>query len=924
MAMGSGHPDGTRLRGRTEECALLDELVSSVRRGESRSLLLRGEAGIGKSALLAYLVASAADLSVARATGVESEMELAFAGLHQLCAPLLGELDRLPAPQRDALRIVFGVTAGPAPDRFLVGLAALSLLSEAAEQRPLLCVVDDAQWLDQASALTLAFVARRLLAEPVGLVFAAREPGEELHHVPDLEVRGLVNGDARALLNSSVPFALDERVRDRILAETRGNPLALVELPRGLTPTQLAGGFGIPPARDLSKRIENSYARRVTTLPEQARHLLLVAAAEPVGDPLLLQSACDHLEIALSAVDATDGLLAVDERVTFRHPLARSAVYRSAGARERRAAHLALAHVTDRETDPDRRAWHLASAAAGPDEEVAHELERSADRAKARGGQAAAAAFLQRAVALTGDPERRGDRALAAAQANLAAGAFDVALRLLAIAETTPLDELGQARIDLLRAEIAFAQRRGGDAPFLLLQAAKRLEPLDVRLARDTYLDAWGAALFAGHLAVPGGGLADVSRAASTAPGPANGSVPRDVLLDGLALIFAEGMAAATPLLQRAVIAFNGSEASADEVLRWGWLAARAAIWLWDYDAGLEIPTRAVQLARDSGALEVLAVANNVCGQAAVWGGDFELAVLMATEVEAVKEATGSRIGPYAAISLVGYRGREAEASPLIGGVIDGAGANRQGTAVQYAHWAGAVLMNGLGRYEEAAASASKAVEALPDVFIATWALSELIEAATRTGDVEHAQQALDRLEEQTDATDADWALGIRALARALVGDSDATERSYLEAIDRLGRTRLRPNLARARLLYGEWLRREQRRVHARAELRAAHELFESIGMDAFAERARAELLATGERARKRTPDTRDDLTPQERQIARLARDGLSNPEIGAQLFLSPRTVEWHLRKVFGKLGVRSRRDLRKVLSNNEAQPPSL
>ena len=455
--MGSGLPGGTRSWGREQECALLDELVSTVRRGESRSLVLRGEAGIGKTALLEYLVDSAADLSIVRATGIESEMELAFAGLHQLCAPLLGRLDRLPAPQRDALRIVFGLTAGPAPDRFLVGLAALSLVSEAAEQRPLLCVVDDAQWLDQTSALTLAFVARRLLAEPVGLVFAAREPGEELQHVPTLEVRGLVNGDARALLNSTVPFALDERVRDRILAETRGNPLALVELPRGLTPTQLAGGFGIPEARDLSKRIEISYARRLTTLPEHARHLLLVAAAEPVGDPLLLRGACDRLEIALSAVDATDGLLAVDERVTFRHPLARSAVYRSAGGPERRAAHLALAQVTDRDADPDRRAWHLAAAAAGPDEEVAHELELSAGRAKARGGQAAAAAFLQRAVALTGDPARRAGRALEAAQANLGAGAFDVARRLLAIAEAGPLDELGRARIDLLRAEIVFA-----------------------------------------------------------------------------------------------------------------------------------------------------------------------------------------------------------------------------------------------------------------------------------------------------------------------------------------------------------------------------------------------------------------------------------------------------------------------------------
>ena len=920
MAKATGPPGPARLWGREQACTLLDDLVSAVRRGESRSLVLRGEAGIGKTALLEHLIESASDLEVARAMGVESDMELAFASLHQLCGPMLDRLERLPDPQREALGIAFGLSAGPAPDRFLVGLAVLSLISDLAEERPLLCIVDDAQWLDHASALTLAFVARRLLAEPVGLVFAAREPGEELQHVPDLEVRRLVNGDARALLSSTVRFTLDERVRDRILAETRGNPLAMVELPRGLTPTQLAGGFGMPEARDLSKRIESSYARRLETLPEYARRLLLIAAAEPVGDPLLLQQACSRLGITLSAVDATDGLLAVDERVTFRHPLARSAVYRSAGGAERRQAHLALAQVTDRNIDPDRRAWHLAAAAAGPDEAVARELELSAGRAKARGGEAAAAAFLQRAVALTGDPARRADRALAAAQASLGAGAFDVARGLLTTAEAGPLDELGRARIDLLHAEIVFAQSRGSDAPLLLLQAARRLEPLDVRLSRNTYLDAWGAALFAGHLASAGGSLLDVSRAAAAAPNPADGALPRDLLLDGLALIFTDGPRAAEPVLRRAIAAFTSSEVSVEEVLRWGWLAARAAIWLWDYDSGLEIPECAVQHARDSGALEVLAVADNVCGQAAAWGGDFELATLLAAEVEAVKEATGSRIGPYAAISLVGLRGREAEASELIERVITGATASGQGTAVQYAHWAKAVLMNSLGRYEEALAAAVEATGGTPQIFIAAWALSELIEAATRTGNAEQARDALARLGEQTLGSDADWALGSYAHSRALLGEGEAAESSYREAIDRLGRTRLRPNLARAYLLYGEWLRRENRRADARAQLRAAHELFETIGMEAFAERARGELAATGERVRKRAAETRDELTPQERQIARLARDGLSNPEIGAQLFLSPRTVEWHLRKVFAKLEIRSRKDLPNALPESESQ----
>ncbi len=908
------------LLGRADECTLLDGLVDDIRRGTSRSLVLRGEAGIGKTALLQYLVESASDLTVVRAVGVESEMELAFASLHQLCAPLLDRLDRLPGPQREALRIVFGLTAGPPPERFLVGLAVLSLVSEAAEERPLLYVVDDAQWLDRTSALTLAFVARRLLAEPAGFVFAAREPGEELRHLPGLEVPGLLDSDARALLGSTVRFALDRPVRDRILAETRGNPLALLELPRGLTPTQLAGGLGLPEARNLSKRIEKSYTRRLETLPEDTRRLLLVAAAEPVGDPLLLRRACDHLGIAPSAVDATDGLLALEERVTFRHPLARSAVYRSAAGPERRAAHSALAEVTSRSADPDRRAWHLAAAAAGPDEEVARELELSASRAQARGGLAAAAALLQRSVALTGDPARRADRALAAAQASLGAGAFDVSRGLLAAAEAGPLDELGRARVDLLQAEVAFAQNRGSDAPVLLLQAARKLETLDVRLSRDTYLDAWAAGLFAGRLAGAGGSLLDVSRAVVSAHGPADPPLPCDLLLDGLALIFTEGRSAAVPVLRRAVAAFAGTEVSVAEILRWGWLASRAANFVWDHDRCLEIGRRAVQLARDSGALEVLAVADNACGQAAAFGGDFVSAALLIAEVDAVKEATRTRIGPYAAIALAGIRGQEAAATELISGVVTAATASGQGTAVQYAQWANSVLLNGLGRYEAALAAAREASEGVPELFIATWALSELIEAATRTDNAGLANAALARLGEHAEGVDTDWALGIHARSRALLSDGETAERWYRHAIGCLGRTRLRPELARGHLLYGEWLRRENRRVDARAELRAAHDMFESIGMEAFAERARGELQATGEKVRRRALETRDDLTAQELQIARLARDGLSNPEIGARLFLSPRTVEWHLRKVFTKLDIRSRQELSRALPSSDSE----
>ena len=647
---------------------------------------------------------------------------------------------------------------------------------------------------------------------------------------------------------------------------------------------------------------------------------MLVAAAEPVGDPLILQRACDRLGIALTVVDATDGLLIVDERVTFCHPLARSAVYRSADGPDRRAAHLALAESTDRDVDPDRRAWHLAAAAAGPREEVARELEHSAGRAQARGGLAAAAALLQRSVALTSDPTRRAERALAAAEASLGAGAFEVARGLMTAAEAGPLDELGRARVDLLQAEVAFAQNRGSEAPLLLLQAAKKLETLDVRLSRNTYLDAWSAGLFAGRLARAGGSLLDVCRAAAAAPRPADPPLACDLLLDGLALVFTQGRPAAAPLLKRAVAAFASGEVSADEVLRWGFLASRAANLVWDHTRSLEIGSRTVHLARDAGVLEVLAAADNACGQAAAFGGDFATAALLIAEVDAVKEATGTRIGPYAAMALAALRGQEAAAADLIEGVITQATGGGQGTAVQYANWARSVLMNGVGRYEEALAAAVEATQQTPELFVATWALSELIEAATRTDNRELAQEALVRLDEHTDLVDTEWALGVQVRCRALLSEGGTAEHCYRDAVGRLGRTRLRPELARAHLLYGEWLRRENRRVDARAELRTAHELFVTIGMEAFAERARAELQATGERVRRRVVETRDNLTPQELQIARLARGGLSNAEIGARLFLSPRTVEWHLRKVFAKLGIHSRQELSRALPSSDSE----
>jgi AAA ATPase domain len=504
----SARPDlNPALLDRQRERAALDGLLGGVRSRRGGALVVRGEAGVGKSALLEYAAGAAAGMRLVRAAGAESEMELAFASVHLLCAPLLDRVAGLPGPQRDALGVAFGLREGGAPDRFLVGLAVLTLLAEVAEDRPLLCVVDDAQWLDRASAQVLAFAARRLLAEPVGLVFAAREPGQELRGLAEVEVRGLPDQDARALLGSAVRFRLDEQVRDRIVAETGGNPLALLELPRGLGPAQLAGGFGLVGA--VPARIEQGFRRRIEVLPAQTRLLMLVAAAEPAGDPAVVWRAAGRLGIAAPAAEAAqaDGLLEIGARVLFRHPLVRSAVYAAAAAPERRAVHLALAGVTDRDRDPDRRAWHLAAAAAGPDEQVAAELERSAGRAQARGGMAAAAAFLARAVELTGEPARRSDRALAAAQANLQAGAFDAALELLATAEvggSGPLDGLRRAQVDLLRGQIAFASSAGSEAPALLLKAARQLEPLDAALARHTYLDAWSAALIAGEFARAG------------------------------------------------------------------------------------------------------------------------------------------------------------------------------------------------------------------------------------------------------------------------------------------------------------------------------------------------------------------------------------------------------------------------------------
>jgi DNA-binding CsgD family transcriptional regulator len=908
----------TELKDRRNERGVLDRLIDAVRGGESRTLVLRGDPGAGKTALLEYLAGRVpgAGCRLMRAAGVQSEMELPFAGLHLLCAPMLDHLDHLPVPQREALRTAFGLSGGPPPDRFLLGLAVLGLLSEAAGEWPLICVIDDEQWLDRASAQALGFVARRLAAEPVGLVFAARVPGEELAGVPELEVAGLSERGARALLDSALAGPLDARVRDLIVAETRGNPLALLELPQGLTPAELAGGFGLPGAAPLSGRIEDSFRRQLDALPAQTRRLLQLAAADPSGDRSLVWRAAGRAGIGVQAAEPAveAGLVEFGLQVRFRHPLVRSAVYRSAPFQERQQAHRILAEVTDPLADPDRRAWHRAQAAPEPDEDVAAELETSAGRARARGGLAAAAAFLERAVLLTADPARHAERTLAAAQANLRAGAFGKALTLLVTAEAGPLDELQSARADLLRGQVTFASGLGSDAPPLLLKAAKRFEPLNLDLARETYLAAWMAALFAGRLA-GAGDLLEVSRAARALPARAEAPRTVDLVLDGLARLVTDGPAAAAPTLRQVADAFSGEEISAEEILQWGWLAQAAASALWDDDAWREMLARQVRLARDAGALDQLPVNLGALGTAIAWSGDFDAAASLIAEADSVCEATGSRAAPFAAMMLAALRGDQAEAIPLIETTIAQATAEGQGIAVTYAHWVAAILHNGLGHYEEALAAAGRASEDTPGLYVSMWALPELIEAAARSGEARVARDALARLAETTRAGATDFGLGIEARSRALLSEPAAAEDLYREAIARLGRTRLRPELARGYLLYGEWLRRQNRRTDARAQLRAAHHMLSVMGAEAFAERARRELLATGETVRKRTAETPGTLTAQEASIARLARDGRTNPEIGAQLFLSARTVEWHLRKVFTKLGISSRRELRSALT---------
>ena len=909
------------LRGRQGECDTLSRLVASAQAGRSQVLVLRGEAGIGKTALLEFLADSARGCQVGRAAGVESELELAYAGLHQLCRPYLDRIGTLPAPQRAALGTAFGLRPGRAPDRFLLGLAVLTMLSEVAAEQPLIFVVDDAQWLDQASAQTLEFVARRLAAEQVGLVFAVRETYEEpiLAGLPELRLRGLGIDDAAALLESAVPGTLDPRVRNRILAESDGNPLALLELPRALTAAELAFGTAsrARSAVPLDNRLEQGFIRQLSALPQPSQQLLLAATAEPVGDLPLLWRAAQRLGIGADAVAEAEaaGLIELRDRVRFRHPLVRSAVYRSATPPQRREVHQALADATDPDLDPDRRAWHRACAAVGPDENIAAELERSADRAVSLGGLAAAAAFLETAAALTPDPARRAQRSLAAGQAKATAGAFGTALSLLAAAEAGPLDEAGQATIDLLRAQISYNSSHGNQALPMLLAAARRLEPLDGNLARGAYLDALSAALFAGRLASgPGPGMRQVAEAAREAPPPQAPS-KADLLLERVAVLYTDGYAASAPLLHRTVQAFGREGLTLDEAFHSAWVAAVAAVDLWD-DVHWDILSRRhLDVVRQAGALSLLPLALASRAIFDIHSGNLAAAAALVAESHWVAEVTGGEnaLTPIPEAWLAAMRGHEKHAEQLIQDTLNAATALGQGVGLNMMYSARAVLCNGLGRYEDALAAAREAATDPLELGPTKWALAELVEAGVRGGNTDAAAYAFGQLSAMTRASGTELALGIEAARRALLHDDDTAEELYREAIERLGHTRIRVELARAQLLYGEWLRREGRRADARAQLRTAYEALAAMGVEAFADRARHELAATGETVRKRAVKTRGELTAQEAHIARLAAEGLTSPEIAAALYLSPRTVEWHLHKIFTKLGVSTRRQLRRL-----------
>lgn len=911
----SGDTRRGALVGRRDEQRKLAELLERVRSGGGGVLVLRGEAGIGKTALLRDFRDHASDLRVIALSGAESEIELAYASVQQLCAPLLGHIDQLPGPQKNALTVALGLRDGASPNRLLVSLAVLSLLADAGAERPTICIIDDAQWVDRASLQALAFVARRLAADPVVLVFAARgsQAHPELAALPELHLGGLADADARALLSAMMPARLNEIVRDNIIAEADGNPLALLELNRALPPARLAGGYGLAAAKPLAMRIEQTYGDRLRDLPPKTRTLLLLAAAEPTGEPAWLWAAAARLGVGADAGIPAEqsGMATVDSRLRFRHPLVRSAVYRSAASSERRQAHAALAEVVSGPFADEHRAWHRAHATDAPDETVAADLVQSADHARRRGGSAAAAAFLAHSVQLTPDPVRRAERALAAALSKLDAGDPEAAAQLLVVVAGAD-NELLSARAHLLRAKIAFAAQRGRDAPPLLLAAAQRLQSVDAAWARDAYLEALVAAMIVGRLYTNENGsaaaIAAAARKATPPPGPATAA---DLFLDGLIVRITEGHAAAAPLLRRAISHYLAEDVAGTADPRSHDITLRVLLDLFDQDTYNSLNARQLELLGAAGELTVLPAALTTYAGVCVTAGDFAQAEDLLEQSDAISTATGAP--PHRSIQtyLAACRGHEKLGKELAHTTIQDATARGEGSEITVVLFALAVLHNGLAQYDEAFAACTTALE-YDDVGMYGHVLNEMVEAASRSGKTSVAETAAAQLIERAEATGTPTALGYSARAKALLSTGQVAEHEYRSAITELEKSPLKVMTARTHLIFGEWLRRESRRTEARTELRIAHEMFTRMGADGLAERTRRELQAAGESARaERGGRSMATLTTQESYIARLAGDGYTNSEIASHLFISPRTVEWHLSKIFTKLGVSSRRELR-------------
>lgn len=906
------------LVGRDADRQTLDELVGRVRDGLSAALVLVGDAGIGKTRLLAHVAESATDLQLVRAAGVPSEAALGFAALHRLLLPFLGRIDRLPPHQRDALHGAFGLVEAPPSDRFLIGIATLALLTDAAAEASVLCLVDDAHWIDEDSAAVLGFVARRLHADGVGMLFAVREreATPALDGLPLHSVGRLAEPDARRLLDTHAPGTMDEVVASRVVTECDGNPLALIELVGRLSPEQLAGRATLPVRLPVGRRLEQHYLAQVDALPGATRLLLLTAAASVFDDPAVVRRAATLLDLPADAADqaVAQRILAGDGDWTFRHPLIRSAVYDGATPAERRRVHRALADATDAVHDPDRRAWHRAWAAAGTDAEVAAELERAAERARARSGYSAEATLLLRAAELTPDRQEQMRRLVGCAEATSVGADMLRARELLDTALPQITDPVLRLRALQLWAAVQISLSAPAEVPAALL-GAPDLAAADRPLSRDILLVALDAALTAQwHTA--GVTLSDVARAAlATPPQPGQPSRPADLLLDAFATRLAVGYRDAVPLLRAAVTALLTSDPGADAT-RGRLLVIMLSSELWDDADCVAMLDRMVAHYRRRQALGPLlfSLYGLVTWQART--GRLDLAAETCAEVVEIGVVQGTpQGGPAVEFTLLAWQG-PADTARATGEQLLGLARTHRAAGLELHVLEHLVLVElGTGRFAEALAAARRVFDRDSPGY-SNQVLADLVEAGARSGDRAAAEAALERLTERATASGTHWALGQLARSRALLAHDDA-EPLYRSAVAHLRRSPVRTELARAHLLHGEWLLGPGGRVDdARHELRTAHALFDAMGAQLFAERAATGLRTTGQHVRSRGADqTVPDLTEQEARVARLAAEGASNLEIAARLFVSTSTVEFHLTKVYRKLGITSRRRLGAALS---------